>query len=95
MARGGRGRRSVEYRMPVPDDRRDGARAALEALLAAETWPGIRRRKDREQTFDLRPHVIAAELSDDGMLRFRLAVSPDGSARPEDVLEALRLHDPG
>ncbi len=81
----------------VPDagtgDRRDGARAALEALLAAETWPGIRRRKDREQTFDLRPHVVAAELSDDGMLRFRLAVSPDGSARPEDVLEAIRLRD--
>jgi radical SAM-linked protein len=85
--------RSVEYRVPVPDDRRDGARAALEALLAAETWPAIRRRKDRAQPFDLRPHVVAAELSDDGMLRFRLAVSNDGSARPEDVLEAIRLRD--
>ncbi len=85
--------RSVEYRMPVPADRRDGTRAALEALLAADTWPGIRRRKDREQPFDLRPHVVAAELSDDGLLRFRLAVSPDGSARPEDVLEAIRLRD--
>ena len=85
--------RSVEYQMPVRADRRDAARAALEALLAAETWPGIRRRKDREQAFDLRPHVVAAELSDDGMLRFRLAVSPDGSARPEDVLDAIRLRD--
>jgi len=85
--------RSLDYQMPVPDDRRDVARAALEALLAAETWPGIRRRKDREQSFDLRPHVVAAELSDDGMLRFRLAVSNDGSARPEDVLEAIRLRD--
>ena len=71
----------------------DGARAALEEFLAAETWPVVRRRKDREQPFDLRPHVVAAELSDDGMLRFRLAVSNDGSARPEDVLEAIRLRD--
>ncbi|MGP0064443.1 MAG: TIGR03936 family radical SAM-associated protein [Isosphaeraceae bacterium] len=85
--------RSVEYRIPVHDDRRDGARAALEEFLAAETWPVVRRRKDREQPFDLRPHVVAAELSDDGMLRFRLAVSNDGSARPEDVLEAIRLRD--
>jgi radical SAM-linked protein len=85
--------RWVEYQMPVRDDRTEVARAALDDLLAAETWPGIRRRKDREQTFDLRPHVLAAELSAEGMLRFRLAVFPDGSARPEDVLDALRLRD--
>ena len=85
--------RSVSYQIPVQTDRRENARIALEALLAAASWPGIRRRKDREQPFDLRPHVVAADLSDDGILRFRLAVSPDGSARPEDVLEAIRLRD--
>ena len=32
-------------------------------------------------------------VADDGVLRFRLAVSPEGSARPEDVLEAISLGD--
>ena len=54
-----------------------------------------RRRPDREreQTIDLRPFVIDAELTDDGMLRVRLRVSPDGSVRPEELLEALGLRD--
>jgi radical SAM-linked protein len=85
--------RSVEYRLPIAAGRRDQARAALDALLHSTSWPVVRRRPDREVTFDLRPHVVAAELPDDGLLRFRLAVAPDGSARPEELLEALRLRD--
>ena len=54
-----------------------------------------RRRPDREraQTIDLRPFVLDAELTDEGMLRARLKVSPDGSARPEELLEGLGLRD--
>ncbi len=85
--------RSADYQFPIPGERRDEARAALEEFLAAETWPAVRRRQGREQTLDLRPHVVSADLSGDGFLRFRLRVSPDGSARPEDVLAALRLRD--
>ncbi len=85
--------RSVEYEIPVACHRIDQARAAVEAVVSAETWPQIRRRRDREQAFDLRPHVVSAELSPEGILRFRLAVSSDGSARPEDLLEALSLRD--
>jgi radical SAM-linked protein len=85
--------RSVEYEVPVAVGRLERARAALDALLAAGTWPRIRRRRDREQVFDLRPQVIRAALTDEGLLRFRLAVSPDGSARPDDLLEALGLRD--
>jgi radical SAM-linked protein len=85
--------RSVDYQLPVLAGRRDEARAALEALLSSPSWPIVRRRPDREQPFDLRPHVLAAELTSDGLLRLRLRIAPDGSARPEEVLEALRLHD--
>jgi radical SAM-linked protein len=84
---------TVAYQLPIPDGRRDEARTALSAFLAATTWPMVRRRPDRAQDFDLRPHVVAAEWTDEGLLRFRLKVSPDGSARPEEVLEALRLGD--
>jgi radical SAM-linked protein len=85
--------RSVEYQLPVAAARQQQARDALAGFLASASWPMIRRRPDREQTFDLRPHVLSVELTHDGDLRFRLAVAPDGSARPEEVLEALRLRD--
>jgi radical SAM-linked protein len=85
--------RSVEYHVPITADRRADAQAALDGLLRSTSWPVVRRRPDREYTFDLRPHLVAAALSDDGFLRFRLQVAPDGSARPEDLLEALRLRD--
>jgi radical SAM-linked protein len=84
---------AVEYEVPVAGARRPGVRAALDALLAATTWPQVRRRRDREQVVDLRAQIIRAELTDEGALRFRLAVRPDGSARPEDLLEALGLRD--
>jgi radical SAM-linked protein len=85
--------RSVEYRLPIPAGRRGEARVALDAFLGSASWPLVRRRPDRDSIFDLRPHVVAADLLDDGLFRFRLKVAPDGSARPEEVLEALRLRD--
>ena len=86
--------RSVAYELPVPADRREAGPSRPGGLpVASETWPVIRRRPDRERTIDLRPHVVSADLADDGVLRFRLAVSPDGSARPEDLLERSRLRD--
>jgi radical SAM-linked protein len=84
---------SVEYRLPIAAAQCNQARAALGAFLESETWPLLRRRPSGESTFDLRPHVVAAELPEDGLLRFRLKVAPDGSARPEEVLEALGLRE--
>jgi radical SAM-linked protein len=85
--------RTVEYSIPVLDERRPTARSNLQSLLASTSWPFTRRRPNRESTFDLRPELVAAELSAEGLLRFRLKVSPDGSARPEELLEALALRD--
>jgi len=85
--------RTVEYCMPVPADRRVAAERSLQSLLASPSWPFTRRRPNRESTFDLRPQLVHAELPVEGPLRFRLLVSPDGSARPEELLEALALRD--
>jgi radical SAM-linked protein len=85
--------RTVEYTIPVLDERRLTAQSNLQLLLSSDRWPLTRRRPNRESTFDLRPEVIAAELTVDGLLRFRLKVSADGSARPEELLEALALRD--
>ena len=85
--------KTVEYSIPVLDDRRVTAQANLSSLLSSTTWPLTRRRPNRESIFDLRPEVIAAELMVNGLLQFRLKVSADGSARPEELLEALMLRD--
>jgi radical SAM-linked protein len=85
--------RTVEYCFPVPLERCHDVERNLRSLLLASSWPCPRRRKKGESTFDLRPHVVGAELSPAGMLRFRLKVLPDGSARPEELLEALASRD--
>jgi radical SAM-linked protein len=85
--------RTVEYCFPVPRERCDQVERNLQALLLSASWPFQRLRPKGESTFDLRPHVVGAELSTDGLLRFRLKVSPDGSARPEEMLGALALRD--
>jgi radical SAM-linked protein len=85
--------RSVEYCFPVEVERRTAAAASLQSLLDSPSWPFTRRRPQRESTFDLRPQLTAAELTGEGLLRFRLKVSPDGSLRPEELLEALALRD--
>jgi len=85
--------RTVEYSIPVLEQRRPSAQSNLQTLLASASWPLTRRRPNRESIFDLRPQLLAAELTAEGLLRFRLKVSPDGSARPEELLEALALRD--
>jgi radical SAM-linked protein len=85
--------RTVEYCLQVPADRRDSARERLRSFVASSSWLFTRRRPHRESTFNLRPQLVDADLSMEGLLRFRLTVSPDGSARPEELLEALALGD--
>ena len=85
---------SVRYALPVPADRVDGARAALADFLARDHWPYTRHRPDRTVEIDLRPFLLEATLEEpEGVLRFRLKMSPGGSARPEEVIEALGLRD--
>lgn len=84
---------AVAYRLEVPAERREAARAALAELLASSSRPFTRRRPDRTVEVDLRPFVLAAWFVDEGAFCFRLKMDPAGSARPEEVLETLGLRD--
>lgn len=86
---------AVEYRIDIPADRRDAADAALARFLASADWHYTRHRPDRDRdvAIDLRPFVLDAELDPAGSLRFRMKISPNGSARPEELIEALGLRD--
>jgi radical SAM-linked protein len=86
---------AAAYRFEVPAPRRDQARNAVAALLASSSWPLVRRRPDRgkELTLDLRSFLLDAELNAEGSLQARLRITPEGSARPEELLEALGLRD--
>jgi radical SAM-linked protein len=84
---------SASYRLPIPEDRRDPARAAVADLLNRDSWPFTRHRPDRTVELDLRPFVLEAAIADDGALALRMKIAPDGSARPEEVLAALGLDD--
>lgn len=84
---------AVHYAFDVPADRVDAARAALAEFLARPSWPYTRRRPHRTTEIDLRAHVLRAELDPSGSLRFCLKMASSGSARPEEVLDALGLHN--
>lgn len=84
---------SVTYDLEIPPDRRDDVQVRLAALLASEHWPYTRHRPDRTVEIDLRPFLLEAELDSLGMLRFRMKMLPGGSARPEEIVEALGLRD--
>ena len=86
---------TVAFTFDVPEDRRADARAGLEHFLASTTWPYTRHRPDRDRdvAVDLRPFVLDAELGPAGALGFRLKITPGGSARPEEVIEALGMRD--
>lgn len=84
---------SASYEVAVPPERRERAEADVERFRASASWIYTRRRGDRAAEADLRPCVLSAELGGDGLLGFRLRVAPEGSARPEEFLEAVGLAD--
>ena len=69
----------------------------IERLLAAEEIIQIRRRRKKEERFDLRPslHQLELENTADGEARLRMCVTAGqkGNLRPEAVLKALGLAD--
>jgi len=84
---------AVEYRTELPADRLEAAGAALAAFLAGTTWPYTRHRPDRDVAIDLRPFVLDAGLDPDGVLWYRMRITPNGAARPEELIDALGLRD--
>jgi radical SAM-linked protein len=81
----------------IPGDRFFDASASLARFLASASWPFTRRRPDRDIAIDLRSFVLGAGAELDsagaGTLRFQMKITPTGSARPEELIEALGLRD--
>lgn len=84
---------AAEYTVVIPHPPAD-LQARLERVLAAESLPFTRVRKDREVRFDLRPRILHAEAEQregEAVLTLRLTHGPEGAARPEDVISALGM----
>jgi radical SAM-linked protein len=84
---------AVQYVLELPGNRRDATQARLADLLASTRCPYTRHRDDRDVAIDLRPFVLGAELDPLGALRLRMKITQSGSARPEEVIDALGLSD--
>ncbi len=83
--------RRVAYRVPVPPDRVMGLWERTVEFLGKQSCL-IARTRPRPRTVDVRPYVLDLRVLPDA-LEIDLRVTPGGSARPEEVLEALGLRD--
>jgi radical SAM-linked protein len=88
--------RAADYRAIVQSEERvEGIRARVKALLEAPTLPRQRQHKGKIQSYDLRPLIQSVEVEprDGGsvLLTMRLQASPQGAGRPDEVLDALGL----
>jgi radical SAM-linked protein len=83
--------RRVSYRMAVPPDRWEGLpeRAAV-LLRQSACW--IERRRPQLRRIDVKPYLCDLRLLP-GALEMDLRVTPNGTARPEEILDLLGLRD--
>lgn len=89
--------RFAEYDVDVPAGP-DGARAAVERFIAAETVPWEHQRDSETRSYDIRALVdtIAVVEAEPGVVRLRMRLRNDnsGSGRPDQVVAALGLGAP-
>ncbi len=85
----------VTFEMGVPAPRQTALDARIEWLLGQSSIPI--QREGRKTSLDLRPLIAELVLrrvdEQDGILRMRLRVDREGSARPREVLQALEIED--
>jgi radical SAM-linked protein len=83
--------RLARYRVLLPPDRCHGLQERMTAVLDQPTcW--VERRRPQWRKLDLRPYLEALRLQG-GALEMDVAVTPGGTARPEEILEVLGLGD--
>ncbi|MCB0180671.1 MAG: TIGR03936 family radical SAM-associated protein [Anaerolineae bacterium] len=90
--------RQADYNVLVETDlSAEALSQRIEALLAADEIIQTRRRRKREEKYDLRPWLYELDLvslaDGDARLHMRLACGQHGNLRPEAVLKALDLGD--
>jgi len=85
--------RGLCYGLPVPAARAEELRVRLREVLAAGSCVVERDRPTRRQ-LDIRPFLRDLPLREDGLfLEMDLALTPAGTARPDEVLTVLGLRD--
>ena len=62
---------------------------AVRAFMAKDEFWAERRRGDRAKRDNIRPFVRDVSVDGNGRVRMRIAVSPSGTARPDEVLAGL------
>lgn len=82
---------AATYELPITNDEANTADAAIEAFEASKTWQVERVSAKRgPRQIDLRAFVTDINLND-GAVAWRQAISQDGTARVDEVLNALQL----
>ena len=79
--------RQHSYRIPLLEAH-PVTEESVRELLAAERLPVRRRRKDKVKELDIRPFIERIRC-EDGAVRLLLRMTEQGTARPEEVLQAL------
>jgi radical SAM-linked protein len=83
--------RSVTYWIAVPPQQTDGLAERVTSLLAApECW--VERSRPQPRRMDIRPYLRDLRVLPGG-LEMDLWVTPNGTARPEEILDLLGLAD--
>ncbi len=77
----------LSYRIPLLPGH-DLSEAKLQEVLSCRETLVVRKRKDREQRRDIRPYIEALRL-ENGSLHVLLSWDQTGTARPEEVMQAL------
>jgi radical SAM-linked protein len=81
--------RRVCYEIPLPFNLRGGLRERLDALLGApQCW--VERQRPEPRRVDIRPYFRGFHLHSDA-LELDLWVTPNGSARPNEIVTILGL----
>lgn len=81
----------VEYSVSIPDD--SGER--IRKLLDQPSVQVERIREDSRQVIEIRPYLLSVAKAEGGDWRFRIRVTPQGTARPDEVLRAGGVAEPG
>lgn len=81
------------FEKDIPADRLESARSRMEDFLGATQFPITRERDNQTVQLDLRPLVEQLGWSESGRLGMTLRVTPQATARPEEVLAMLGLGD--
>lgn len=79
----------ASYRIELPQPPSDTERKQLTDLNQRTTIPVTRCRPDKpDRNIDLRPFLDQVCIDRDGSIRFEAVVTPDGTLRPQEVLQA-------